>query len=228
MLGDSINPDYRILLFGDSFAGHWEPFWDSFGKENRASVLSVTTNWCNPSFSEDFVGPKNSRAHMQCLVNREFVRLNLHQFDIIVLSGMWAALDSKDSMEDLKSTVESILRNSGPKIIVMPSPMGLSAIILERARYGGVHELKVSEASRIEYDALYNQIKETAVIDSRVSVMDPYYLFGDFGGSRGILDRDLHPYSFDGAHLSIYGSLSAYANFRASSAYTEALAFISR
>jgi len=34
------------LLFGDSFAGQYEPFFDEIFTFNKASFQSVTTNWC--------------------------------------------------------------------------------------------------------------------------------------------------------------------------------------
>ncbi|MFT5541818.1 MAG: peptidoglycan/LPS O-acetylase OafA/YrhL [Glaciecola sp.] len=46
------------LLFGDSFAGHNEPFLDEVFKANNASFQSIVTNWCSPSLTDRFTGPK--------------------------------------------------------------------------------------------------------------------------------------------------------------------------
>lgn len=34
----------KVLLFGDSFAGHFEPFWDVLGKRNGVAINAITTN----------------------------------------------------------------------------------------------------------------------------------------------------------------------------------------
>jgi len=58
------------LLFGDSFAGHNEPFFDKLFKTNQKSFQSITTNWCIASFTDNFTGPKSHLSYKQCLINR--------------------------------------------------------------------------------------------------------------------------------------------------------------
>ena len=78
----------KIILFGDSYAGMYEPFWDIVGKELHGSVNSITTNWCYPSFSENFWWRKETRALDQCLMNRKFISESLSNYDVVVISAV--------------------------------------------------------------------------------------------------------------------------------------------
>ena len=88
-LGDRTKP-IRALLFGDSFAGHYEPFWDVIGKANGLAINSVTTNWCIPVEGSFFDGPKTGAAFQQCQLNREYLRRELGRYDVVIFGGQWS------------------------------------------------------------------------------------------------------------------------------------------
>ena len=64
-IGTNKKEGQRALLFGDSFAGHNIPFWDSLGKKLNLSIHTISTNWCYPSLNNDFTGNKLSLCTRQ-------------------------------------------------------------------------------------------------------------------------------------------------------------------
>ena len=84
-LGDTNKPKRKAILFGDSFAGSYEPFWDSIGILNNIQIQSVATNWCYPSFKESFTGPTMSNAFKQCAFNRDYLKNRFADFDFVIL-----------------------------------------------------------------------------------------------------------------------------------------------
>jgi hypothetical protein len=68
------NKGASTLLFGDSFAGHNEPFFDEVFKANNASFQSIVTNWCTPSLTDRFTGPKSHLSYK--------LRLEINFFDL--------------------------------------------------------------------------------------------------------------------------------------------------
>ena len=77
------------LLIGDSFAGQYEPFWDRVGKQANLRIDAVTTNWCFPSTDEAYSYLRASPAYTQCLVDRQFMKRHLGDYDFVVFAGYW-------------------------------------------------------------------------------------------------------------------------------------------
>lgn len=205
----------KILLFGDSFAAHWEPFWKKIAVAEDFSVNSVTTNWCFPSFGEGFIGPETSRAVSQCAFNRKWLRSNIRNYDILVFAGSWDAVQQRGYAKEVFEAIDLILKESYSKIIIMPGPMPLNRASVERVVYGvgGVDGLLIDNERNDKMLAFQEQANLRYGANERVLILKEDDLFGDFSKSSGLLTDEGLPYSLDGFHISVYGSLAAYRNF---------------
>jgi peptidoglycan/LPS O-acetylase OafA/YrhL len=77
----STSPSQTTVLFGDSYAGHYDPFWDELFKEINKSYLSISTHVCNPSLNKRFDREGisdvsiRSKAFEQCMLNRNYLKV---------------------------------------------------------------------------------------------------------------------------------------------------------
>ncbi|MFN3618837.1 acyltransferase family protein [Sphingorhabdus sp.] len=212
----------KILVFGDSLAAHWEPFYRALGIENNLHIRSVTTNWCHPSMSNIFYGPLRSASQKQCELNRRYVASSYQNYDVIVLSGDWSSVD----LESVRGAADEIIKNSSAKIIFMPTPKHYNRKSVELYTYG-IH-------NRLHPDARKDRASEMFLLhladvykgSPRVRILSQESLFGNYHRSAGGLDAGKHPYSQDGLHISIHGSKMAYQHFRSLEEYDKLLNFI--
>ena len=79
------------LLFGDSFAGHYGPFWDDLGRENDLNINAVSSNWCYPSDRGEFTGHTTGPEYEQCLINRSYLKDHVADYDLVIYAGQWGA-----------------------------------------------------------------------------------------------------------------------------------------
>ena len=99
-LGDN-SSSVKAVLFGDSYAGQYEPFWDEVGKRLNLDVHSITSNWCYPSLGDEYSAPIKSRAKEQCLFNRRYLIDNISRYEIIIVAGRWQDVLAKRRLDDV-------------------------------------------------------------------------------------------------------------------------------
>lgn len=99
-LGDS-DGEVRGLLFGDSYAGHYSPFWGDIASKSAVELNAVATNWCYPSLTREFSGPLDSRAFDQCLINRTHFRDRVGDYDFVILAGSWRSIHAQGLLGNL-------------------------------------------------------------------------------------------------------------------------------
>lgn len=119
-LGDK-NKSTNTLLFGDSHAGHYEPFWDEIFKANNASLQVVSTNWCTPSITGNFAGPTSHTSYQQCLLNREYLSKNMQTYRNIIFAGAWDSALVVKQFDDVEQVIE-IAALAGINVFIMASP----------------------------------------------------------------------------------------------------------
>ncbi|GHB05459.1 hypothetical protein GCM10007159_29140 [Modicisalibacter luteus] len=219
------NSALKGLLFGDSFAGHYGPFWDQLGKELSAEVNSVTTNWCYPSTNDVIYGDVTSRSYDQCLVNRKYFLENASGYDFVVLSGSWKKIYSAEQMQGVYDAISYAARQS-KLVIVMATPtyfdvdvrkMYVRSVLFDIDfdinEFSKVGDLEAVEANK----AIENFTKNYA----NVFYMDRSSLFHVNGVPSEVTEENI-PYSFDQhGHISIYGSVMAATSFIKSHRYNE-------
>lgn len=206
-IGDN-NPGKKAILFGDSFAGQYEPFWDIIGKEINIQVNAVTTNWCYPSLTQGFTGPTTSRAFDQCIFNRNYLINNLSHYDIIILSADWGGILAQNKIVEVFDLITHIGKQENIPIVIMASPTKISGRSLDRIILKGYGNPVIShrddDAARAN-----NLFEKLADQNEQILFINRTELFGNFDNKDAVLTDEGVPFSFDGSHLSIYGSKKA-------------------
>lgn len=219
----------RTLLFGDSYAGHLDPLLNQVFQSKGSSYRSVSTNWCYPSFENGFKGPLSHIAYEQCLLNREFLKKSIveRKYKNIIFAASWDALllDDPKHLQDFMEVV-NLAESFGIKVLVIPNPHryknGINPISYwSRLILFGQDETKVSELT-VPSEAntyLSNALEEKSVMFlSQDDMYSPSGLF-DFKGVKV-------PYTLEGGHISLLGSLNAYRHFSTSETYADVVKFL--
>lgn len=215
-----VNVKPTTILFGDSFGGHYEPFWNEVLTFKGQSLLSITTNWCHPSLTDSFPGPKNHPAYKQCLLNRQFIVDHITDYNNIVVAGSWANLHNDGYFEEVIDFID-FASNSGVNVIVMPSPTIYDTNVLKRfesSLFNPQFTFRLSEMPKLKdeiavyvnsllFDYASNQ--KNVFYLRRKDIFEPSDLFKD--------DSIDIPYSLDGGHISLKGSIYSAKFFMSSS-----------
>lgn len=205
-IGDSAANE-TVLLFGDSFAGQWEPFWDDIGKSEHIKIRSVTTNWCYPSLGANYTGPENHPGYKQCLINRTFLENHAKDFATIIIAGHWSQIYDKFGYPEIEKLIHE-MESFGKRIIIMPSPTIFDQNILSKFKFYNFNNINFDTPTlRKEHDkkaSLLNDKIELSISKDSIFIRREYLFNANDTTSIGI------PYSLDGNHISIYG---AHASF---------------
>ena len=202
------------LLFGDSFAGHNEPFFDDVFKINKQSLKVITTNWCIASFADNFTGPKSNPAYKQCLLNRRYLKNNLHKYKNIILSGAWGSALSNGHLDEVKVVIEHATK-LGLIVFIMAEPTKYDKRIMSKISRL-IYFNRPFDLSEVSKDKTVNT-KANSFLQSVSNQHDNVHII-----SRNILyskDDKFEiagfelPYSLDGDHISIAASKSSAKNF---------------
>lgn len=217
------------ILFGDSYAGHYEPLWNVAGMDAGVSVSAVTTNWCYPSLNDEYTGPRSSRALDQCLFNRRFLVDSISGFDFVVLSASWGSVLSKDLFEGVLEAIEYLSSNVRV-VVLMAAPKSFDANPLNEYKRSvwRNYEFDIGKigTSRDSAAARANSIlREYSSQFGNVIFVERESLFAINGVASDTTSEGI-PFSLDGGHISTYGSLEAAANFLRSNAYAEFKALV--
>lgn len=224
-LGDN-KSEIKGVMFGDSFAGHYEPFWSELAHNAKLNINVITTNWCHPSFNEEFLGPRSSRAFSQCIMNRKFIHENINKYDFAIISGAWADLLDKDKINGSTDFID-IISNKIKLIIVMPSPKLYDINISDAYKKSkwfnedfDITKIKCSRDNKSNdantYLKKYVEKYNNVIFIDRNSLYISNNLFTE-------ASPDHIPYSFDGSHLNIFGAKALAKNFMSSEAYSTLL-----
>lgn len=220
-LGDKTSK-IQGLLFGDSFAGQNEPFWDVIGTNNHVKINAVTTNWCYPSATMDFPTSSRGRAYQQCLINRSFLADHEGDYDFVVFAGLWRSpLDLhqmqgvEDAIAQASSKVKLVILMGAPTSFDVNIGSRYERSILFGSRFDIAQYTKRDDATTA---AANDAIKRIAARHPNVLYLDRDSLF-NIDGHASDVTRDNIPFSLDGGHISIYGARQSAASFEFTEAY---------
>ena len=213
---------FTALLFGDSYAGHYEPAMDIVGKSANLNIHSVTTNWCFPSTNYEFGGPKAGRMYDQCKFNRDYFSKNLENYDVIILSGDWSKLYSQEKFEGIFDAI-TFSASISPLVVILPAPKKFNSNILDLYKRSKIFNFQFnSEAINAEDDKIALEINDVLKNYSQnfenVFFIQRASFFNRLGIESDVTEENI-PFSYDGGHISIYGSLNAGKNFIQSDQY---------
>lgn len=226
-LGDKTSTS-NTLLFGDSYAGHSEPFFDEVFKAHKASFQSVVTNWCTPAFSDYYKGPKSNLAYEQCQLNRKYLIDNLGNYKNIIFAGSWKDLEPTTQIKDIEQ-IFSKASALGINVMVMGAPKNYSLSPLESFKKSIYFNTPfvIDNDDDFDLDAYEANIKMEALAGKfdNVHFIDREYLYNDSHTFE--VDGFTVPYSYDGRHLSILGSKHSAKYFMAHPDYEDIISHLS-
>lgn len=219
----------KAILIGDSLAGNYEPFWDVVGKKTDIHINAVTTNYCVPSHTEDWTGPAHFKAKQQCLLNRRYFADNVERYDLAILAGNWMDYSTKNIMQGVMDTIDyAAARSTLVVVMAAPKAYDFSPIdvynksLLEKTEFDITKVPSERDAPEMAANLLLEQIAKQY---SNVLYIDRDSLF-NVDGIPSEITHEKIPYSFDGLHISTYGSLSAAAAFLQSQKYKDLITML--
>jgi peptidoglycan/LPS O-acetylase OafA/YrhL len=195
------------LLFGDSYAGHSEPFFDEVFKANDASFQSIVTNWCFPTLSDEFTGPKTHLAYQQCLLNRQFLKNNAHNYKNIILAASWDNVLKEGYIEGVELLINK-LAMLDVNVFIMAGPYRYKKNPLQNFYRSIYFDYS------LDIDAIGGYDKLMTIVNIRLQSLSEKYEVVHFI-NRSLLYKESNtfeqsgvtiPYSLDGGHISILGS----------------------
>lgn len=224
-LGDTTQP-VKTLLFGDSYAGHNEPFFDELFKANNSSFQSVVTNWCTPSLSDDFAGPKTQKAYKQCLLNRNYLVHNLTNYKNIIFSVQWQNIKTNKQFNNFEVIVARA-SSQGVNVIIMAAPKQYKKNQLEEFK----KSIYFNKNFHIDYDASFDKSMQKANLRMKrladkyknVYFIDRSYLY-ESNDTFHIDEMDI-PYTYDGGHISMLGSKQSAKYFMSHPDYEKIISY---
>jgi peptidoglycan/LPS O-acetylase OafA/YrhL len=212
----------RGLLFGDSYAAQYDPFWNAIGAANHIKINSIATNWCHPSLGREFTSDPASRAFAQCLINRDFVRKKIASYDFVIMAGQWGHVLEDGKMGSVHDMIAFAAAHSR-LVVIMPSPKSFDVDV--RNKYEA--SLLLGARFRIDryghsYDAAGLQANSDLAAYARkfsnVVYLDRDDIFSVNGAPSDVTEQGI-PFSLDGNHISIFGSKSAAQGFAQTKSY---------
>jgi hypothetical protein len=199
----------KVLLFGDSFAGHFEPFWDELGKANGVAINAVTTNWCIPIAGTAFDGPPSHPAYEQCMLNRRMLAAEVANYDLVVFAGQWSNGLKAGYLNEVMQTVRQTA-GLAPSVMVMPAPTRYDTNVLKRFQRSLFYQTpfdlgQYTKGGDKQEEEAYASLREDAKDLSNVLFLEREQLFAPsdtYAKSGHTL-----PYSLDGMHITLEGAL---------------------
>lgn len=223
-LGDG-NAEVKGLLFGDSFAGHYDPFWDDLGQHVSARIDSVSTDWCYPSLSEQYTGHYTGRGYQQCLFNRRYLVDKIADYDFVVFAGQWGAVHAKQQMQGVSDAIVMAAEKSA-LVILMSAPTNFDVNVKNMYQRSLLFDTPF-DISRFHRErdeparAANQQLAQLAAQFSNVLYFSRDELF-NIDGVPSDVTRDNIPFSLDeSGHISVYGAKMAARAFRQSSLFAQ-------
>lgn len=222
-IGDDAG-EKKALLVGDSFAGSYEPFWNFVGKKSGLHINAITTNYCVTSLTQDWTGPEHFKAKNQCMLNRQYFADNAGRFDVVIFAGNWMDYSTKNIMQGVVDAVTYAAARS-KLVIIMAAPKAFdfnpidayNKSLLEKTEFDITQILSEKDIAQTTANLL---LDELAKQHTNVLYIDRQSMF-NVDGVESDVTREKIPFSFDGYHISTYGSLSAAEAFLQSQKYKD-------
>lgn len=199
--------DRKALIFGDSFAGHWDPLFRELSDDFSLDISSVSSSWCFPSMRDEFLSGSSTDSIRHCRTNREWLRTHYTGFDTIILAGAWH-LVVEDGFEGGVFDLVDFLRGSGRKVVLIDIPPQFKGANVERALFFNSAKLTPNEHFNQQGSVFWDLASSRFDDLTGIELLSFDQLKND--GWANFYSNDGFPLTFDGGHLSIYGALQIY------------------
>jgi hypothetical protein len=191
-------PGPRVLLWGDSLAGHYRAGLLQAGADIKAEVFQYTTTVCPPVFGYETV----ARPHCPQFNDRVIELISTQEISTVILAARWEYVRRRHGeLDRLRATVERLRKAGVDVVVVGQTPIFPVAVESLFARHG-----PSADGSAGAFTAVHQ-----AINDALRSVLPEFVRFVDPASSfcRGESCRYLEGGQFlfsDGAHFSQAGS----------------------
>jgi len=205
-LGNSNQVSTRVLLYGDSFAAQWEPYFEKLANINNIRIQSVSTNWCHPSFDSLSNAPLGHVSTDQCQFNRDWLKNNAKNYDLIFLGGAWSWIEATGISDGALEAVEQLLNVTDAKIVILGAPLHFERLSVENAIYNNQLELVPLEKHQVLNKTFRERLVSKFNREERIEALNLASTIAE-----EYKTADGYPYSLDGSHISIYGAEALFA-----------------
>ncbi|OLF36147.1 acyltransferase family protein [Psychrobacter sp. Cmf 22.2] len=210
----------KTLLFGDSFAGHNEPFFDEVFKANDASFQSIVTNWCVPSLTENFIGSKTNKAYEQCLLNRKYLKENMQNYENLIFAGSWGNALEFEQFKDVEKLIDEAAKLD-VNIFLMAAPYDYKKNPLQ-GFYKSIYfdqpfDIDAFDGNDTFVSKANMRLNNLSQKHDNVYYIDRTMLYEN--NNTFDVNGTNVPYTFDGDHISVIGSKYSAKHFMNHSNY---------
>lgn len=212
----------KVLLFGDSHAAHYTPFWMEILKDSGLGLYARTIDSCPPLLirNKAIDAKIEELAYPFCIEHLEKIKAKVAQenFSLVVISFSWCSKysNSPDFSESIERTV-SFLEENRKKVILMGSiPLKDKKLFAKylRSNYAFLKnderldsirkELIINKSCEIAVEKLNHEIERILKKHPEVIVMNPLLEDPEIKNSVPFLNKDV--LYKDGTHLNAYSS----------------------
>lgn len=127
IIGDKTR-ESKILMFGDSHAGHFRPYWDVVGRRLNVAIDAYAAQTCYPLFDFPDLRPSQDPSihdKVNCIPHLALINDIVNEYDVVILAASWNIYKYSARMPinfDFSSQLErqiKYLTDAGKQVILM-------------------------------------------------------------------------------------------------------------
>lgn len=196
----------RVLVIGDSHAGHLASFMDVVGQHEKFKAHMIASGGCGFPPSKVLIKVSESRSNNTCLIINEYLLNHFTDYDAVIISQYLAPKLEDPSeiehhyLEKFKETLRKISLDQSVYLISDTPSLTIPSI----ARYLKLQKLGLE--GYMQHKHQYSDINaNNQLMDITKELKNVYFVdINPFIPKSGILDEK--PMYFDDNHLNLYGS----------------------
>jgi len=112
----------KILLFGDSHAGHFQPFWIETLRHSKVSFHARSIDSCPPilNLSHEMRNAISKFSNHRCIKHLESIAYEIDNFDAIIIAGFWSSyLQNVEGFNIALEKTLQLLKSKNKPVLVM-------------------------------------------------------------------------------------------------------------
>lgn len=190
----------KVLLIGDSHAGHLNGFADAIGKELDISFTVISASGCVP------IEGYKVRRDAECRSLIREIKARLPNFQIVMLAGRWQIHRSAEKMQALDDFL-STTQTQDKQVIILADVPALNIDPLRAHRFEALgfklHAMQISSTND-EWEQAHTEIASLAARHTNAHFIDlsslPIFTTAPYDTEGKLMYGDTH-------HLNVHGSM---------------------
>ncbi len=202
-----------VLIFGDSYAAHWEPYFKSFAQDFPMRLESVTTNWCFPDLYNGSTAKPGHISRQQCEMNRQWLKDNYQNYDVVIFSAAWHQVGKFGYVDEVVRSFKELASDADDtRFIVIDVPLQFERGSVEDAIYDKKFRLIPKAETMAAAERSWHEVENSLSGYKDFIFLDKQEM--GFRKNKDLKNDEGYPYSLDGGHISVYGAKSLYQESR--------------